>query len=43
MSESQFRMMTGDAYLCDRALAAREAALQAMDPGVERRGLFADE
>jgi len=43
MSEPQFRMMTGDAYLCDRALAAREAALQAMDPGMERHGLFADE
>jgi DNA polymerase III delta subunit len=43
MSEPQFRMMTGDAYLCDRALAAREAQLQAMDPGIERHGLFADE
>jgi len=43
MSESQFRMMTGDAYLCDRALAMREAGLQAMDPGMERHGLFADE
>ena len=43
MSESRFRMMTGDAYLCDRALATREAALQAMDPGMERHGLFADE
>ena len=43
MSEPQFRMMTGDPYLCDRALASREAALQAMDPGMERHGLFADE
>lgn len=43
MSEPQFRMMTGDPYLCDRALATREAALQAMDPGMERHGLFADE
>lgn len=43
MSEPQFRMMTGDAYLCDRALAAREAVLQSMDPGIERHGLFADE
>lgn len=43
MSEPQFRMMTGDPYLCDRALAARDASLQAMDPGMERHGLFADE
>ena len=43
MSEPQFRMITGDPYLCDRALATREAALQVMDPGMERHGLFADE
>ena len=43
MSEPQLRMMTGDPYLCDQALAAREAALLAIDPGIERHGLFADE
>lgn len=43
MSEPQFRLMTGDSYLCDRALAARDAALLAMDAGIERHGLFADD
>ena len=43
MSEPQFRMMTGDAYLCDRSLATREQALLAIDSGLERHGLFADE
>ncbi|MCK5586137.1 hypothetical protein KAJ02_08700, partial [Candidatus Bipolaricaulota bacterium] len=43
MSEPQLRLITGDAYLCDQALAAREAALLAIDPGIERHGLFADE
>ena len=43
MSEPQLRMITGDPYLCDQALAAREAALLTIDPGIERHGLFADE
>jgi len=43
MSEPQFRLITGDPYLCDRALAAREVALAVMDSGMERHGLFADE
>lgn len=43
MSEPQFRMMTGDPYLCDRALASREEALRTMDPGMERHGVFADD
>lgn len=43
MSEPQFRLITGDPYLCDRALAAREHALSAMDPDMERHGLFADD
>lgn len=43
MSEPQLRLITGDPYLCDQALAAREAALLAMDPGIERHGMFADE
>lgn len=43
MSEPQLRLITGDPYLCDRALALREAALVAIDPDIERHGLFADE
>ncbi|MCK4570348.1 hypothetical protein KAT84_00215 [Candidatus Bipolaricaulota bacterium] len=43
MSEPQLRLITGDPYLCDHALALREAALVAIDPGIERHGLFADE
>ena len=43
MSEPQLLLITGDPYLCDQALAAREATLVAIDPGVERHGLFADE
>ncbi|MFC2083400.1 hypothetical protein ACFLSG_05145, partial [Candidatus Bipolaricaulota bacterium] len=43
MAEPQFLMLTGDPYLCDQALAVREAALQTIDPGIERHGLFADE
>ena len=43
MSEPQFRMLTGDPYLCDRALAAREAALLELDSGMERHARFADE
>lgn len=43
MSEPQLLLITGDPYLCDQALAAREAALVAIDPGIERHGLFADE
>ncbi|MBU1050706.1 hypothetical protein KKG90_11860 [Candidatus Bipolaricaulota bacterium] len=43
MSEPQFRFLVGDAFLCDRALASREAALLEADAGMERHGLFADE
>ena len=43
MSEPQLQLITGDPYLCEQALAAREAALLAIDPGIERHGLFADE
>lgn len=43
MSEPQLQLITGNPYLCDRALALREAALTAIDPGIERHGLFADE
>jgi DNA polymerase III delta subunit len=43
MSEPQLRLITGDSYLCDQALASREASLRVIDPGIERHGLFADE
>ncbi len=43
MSEPQLRLITGDPYLCEQALAAREAALRALDPEIERQALFADE
>jgi DNA polymerase III delta subunit len=43
MSEPQLRLMTGDPYLCERALATRELALMTLDPDIERHGLFADE
>jgi DNA polymerase III delta subunit len=43
MSESILRLFTGDPYRCERALAAREAALRAVDPNLERHVHFADE
>jgi DNA polymerase III delta subunit len=43
MSEPAIRLFVGDAYRCDRALADREAAILASDPGCERHLLFADE
>jgi len=43
MSEPQLRLITGDPFLCDQALAAREAVLMAVDSGIERHVLFADE
>jgi DNA polymerase III delta subunit len=43
MSESPCRLITGDPYLCERALASREAVLLARDPGIERYVSFADE
>lgn len=43
MAEPQLRLLMGDAYLCERALAARHQALQAQDPSIERLVLFADE
>ncbi|MBE0636784.1 hypothetical protein IH601_12365 [Candidatus Bipolaricaulota bacterium] len=43
MSEPQLRLITGDSYLCEQALAVREAALASIDPHMERHGLFADE
>ena len=43
MSESPWKLITGDPYLCEQALSAREAALRAADPQIERSVLFADE
>ncbi len=43
MSEPTLRVFTGDPYRCERALAAREAALRAVDPNLERHVHFADE
>jgi DNA polymerase III delta subunit len=43
MSEPILRLFTGDPYRCERALAAREAALHAQDPELERHVHFADE
>lgn len=43
MSETPITVLVGDAYLCDCALAEREAALQVSDPDCERHLLFADE
>ncbi len=43
MSEPQLWLITGDPYLCEQALFRRETALLAIDPGIERHGLFADE
>jgi DNA polymerase III delta subunit len=43
MSEPILRLFSGDPYRCERALAAREAALCAADPDLERHVHFADE
>ena len=43
MSEPILRLFNGDPYRCERALAAREAALRALDPNLERHVHFADE
>lgn len=43
MSEPRLRLLVGDAYRCERALAEREEALRAADPAIERRVLFGDE
>lgn len=43
MSEPILRLFTGDPYRCEGALAAREAALRAQDPNLERHVHFADE
>ena len=43
MSEPILKLFTGDPYRCERALAAREAALRAVDPDLERHVHFADE
>ncbi len=43
MSEPILRAFTGDPYRCECALAAREAALRAEDPDLERHVRFADE
>jgi len=43
MSEPQVRLLTGDPYLCEQALALRETALEIVDPHMERHALFADD
>jgi DNA polymerase III delta subunit len=43
MSESQIRLLVGDAYRCERALAEREQDLRTADPEIERHVLFGDE
>jgi len=43
MSEPILKLFTGDPYRCEGALAAREAALRAQDPNLERHVHFADE
>jgi len=43
MSEPILRLFTGDPYRCERALAAREAALREVDSDLERHVHFADE
>lgn len=43
MAEIQLRLFLGDPYLCDRALATRDAALRATDPQIERHVLFGDD
>lgn len=42
-NEPQIRLLVGDAYRCERALAERVEALRAADPAIERRVLFGDE
>jgi DNA polymerase III delta subunit len=43
MSEPQLRLIMGDPYLCEQALAEREDALRSIDPAIERHAMFADE
>jgi DNA polymerase-3 subunit delta len=43
MPESQFSLIFGDPYRCERALAARHTAILAEDPDTERHTLFGDE
>lgn len=43
MTEPTLRLLTGDPYRCERALAAREAALCVQEPNLERHVYFADE
>jgi len=43
MTEPILRLFAGDPYRCERALAAREAALREVDSNLERHVHFADE
>jgi DNA polymerase III delta subunit len=43
MSEPILRLFSGDPYRCECALAARETALRAQDPNLERHVHFGDE
>jgi DNA polymerase III delta subunit len=43
VEEPQLRLLIGNAYRCERALAERERVLRAADAGIERRVLFGDE
>jgi len=43
MSEPILRLFAGDPYRCEQALAARDAALRAADPHLERHVHFGDE
>ena len=43
MSEPQITLLLGDEFRCERALAQRVTALEAIDPNCERRVLFGDE
>lgn len=43
MSEPKLRLLVGDTYRCERALAEREEALRASDPAIERHVAFGDE
>lgn len=43
MGEHQLQLITGDPYLCEQALVARETALRVIDPAIERYVSFADE
>lgn len=43
MTQQPIQLFSGDPYRCDQALVAREAALIAEDPAIERHLLFGDE